>query len=285
MADEADTKTVIDKAGATVGAGPQDNDETNSGKAPNPPPPPSNEPPPKQQTPEEKAAADKAAADKAAADKASADAAAAENRPLDNAVWGTTGDEVGDSVLTLLQNSGLTVDEAKAMMFDAVQAGDVTKLDREALAAKVGKEKATLILAGAENFITRSAAKAATIVKEVHATVGGEENWSAITGWATKNVAESDLATYRNMIDAGGAQARFAASELKALYNADGKNTTLGAANAELKGDSGSPQPGRQLTKAQYVAELEAAHKKGSPPQAVINEINAARARGRAAGI
>jgi hypothetical protein len=284
MDDEADTKAVADKAGAAVGAGPQDNDETSSGQAPNPPPPPSNEPPPKQQTPEEKAAADKAAADKAAADKAAADAAAAENKPLDKSVWGTTNDEVGDSVLTLLQNSGLTVDEAKAMMFDAVQAGDVTKLDRAALAEKVGKEKATLILAGAENFITRSAAKAATIVKEVHNTVGGEANWSAITGWATKNVAEGDLATYRSMIDAGGAQARFAASELKALYNADSKNTTLGAANAELKGDSGSPQQGRQLTKAQYVAELEAAHR-GNPSPAVINEINAARARGRAAGI
>lgn len=208
----------------------------------------------------------------------------AKDKPLDTDVWGTTGDEVGDSVLSLLQNSGMTTEDAKSLMYDAVMEGDVTKIDREALEAKVGKANATLILAGTENFITRSKAKAETIVQEVHTAVGGKDNWDAVTTWANENVPEGELAEYREMIDAGGAKARFAAKELADRYNGDSNNTTLNSDNGEIAGDSKANTSGEKMTKAQYVAALEKAYDSGAT-EAEIKAIKAARARGRAAGI
>lgn len=299
MADENDTQTPEDKAAAAQGAGAADLDEAQGGGGnPAPADPPKNKAEADALEGKDDAKDDDAEnddktgddEDKAKSDDASDDDDAskedeAEDKPLDTDVWGTTGDEVGDSVLTLLQNSGMTTDDAKSLMYDAVKDGDVTKIDREALEAKVGKEKATLILAGAENFITRSKAKAETILTEVHTTVGGKDNWDAVTTWAKENVSEGDLAEYREMIDAGGAKARFAASELAARYNDDSNNTTLSTSETtEIVGDGKANTSGEKLTKTQYVEKLGAAYDRGAS-EAEIAEIKAARARGRAAGI
>lgn len=281
------TPAVPDPNAAVKAAGATDADlsDKHSGNGPTPPPPPPNTPPVDDAA--QKAAAEKEAADKAAAEKAEADAKAAEaeNKPLDTAVWGSTGDEVGDSVLELIQNSGLSVEETKALMYDAVKAGDPTKIDRDALVEKVGKAKATLILAGVENFVNTSKAKAQTILTEVHTTVGGEANWKQVTEWAKGNVAEAELAQYRTMIDAGGAQARFAAAELAAKYNGDSKNTTLTTAKTtELLGDGKPSSDIKPLTKAEYYAQIDAAYARRAT-QAEIDQINAARAAGRAKGL
>ena len=277
---------VVDKALAAVGASAADLGGKEGGTGPTPPPAPSNVPPPAVDPVAEKAAADKAAAD--AVTKAAEDAKAAaeaEDKPLDTAVWGTTGSEVGDSVLELIQNSGMTQDDAKAIMFEAVKSGDLSKIDRDALVEKVGKAKATLILAGAQNFINDAATKNATIIGEVHTTVGGKENWDALTTWAKANVGEADLSDYRAMIDAGGAKARFAAAELASKYNADPKNTTLSSAKTtEIIGDTKATSTARALNKSAYYAEINAAYARGATPSEIA-EINAARAAGRAKGL
>lgn len=281
-----DTTPKPDAALVAAGATPAATSETHSGNGPSPPPAPSNSPPVAPVDPAaEKAAADKAAADKVVADEAAKKAAEAENAPLDTAVWGSTGDEVGDSVLELIQNAGLSIEETKALMFDAVKAGDPTKIDRDALIEKVGKAKATLILAGVQNFITGQQTRAKTILTEVHTTVGGEANWTQLTAWAKTAVPEAELAEYRDMIDAGGAKARFAAAELATKFNADPKNTTLSTARTtEIIGDGVAQTTTRATTRTQYVAELDAAHKRGAKP-GEIADINAARAAGRAKNI
>jgi hypothetical protein len=283
------TDTPVDKAVAVAGAGPEDLDPATTGGGNPAPAEPINKAPVVEPTPEEKEAAEaeeaaKAAADKEAADKAAAEAETADDTPLDTDVWGSTGDEVGDSVMELLQNGGLSVEDAKALMYDAIQAGDATKIDKDALIEKVGKARATLILAGTRDFIATSKARNETILKDVYDTAGGKENWDSITGWAKTNVAEAELAQYRTMIDAGGAQARFATQELAGLYNADAANTTLDANTGEILGDAKPAPTGRTLTKLEYVDELGKAYDRGAS-ETVINEIKAARARGRNAGV
>lgn len=282
MADE--TTEVKDKAAAAVGADPERDTSESETTTGNPaPPPPSNEPP-ADDTPEEAEDTTEGAEDTSEDAGEEDNSEDGEDKALDTDVWGTTGDEVGDAALTLIQNAGLTTDEAKAFLFDAVTEGDITKVDKDALTEKVGKDKATLILAGVENYVARSKAKAETIVQECHTAVGGEDNWNAVTTWAKENVSSEDMADYVDLIDAGGAKARFAAQELAARYNGDAKNTTLNADTAEIVGDSKAQTSARAISKAAYVAELEAAHASGAS-EAVINEINAARARGRAKGI
>jgi hypothetical protein len=274
---------IVDKAAAAAGAGPDDLDnKTGLEGAPKAPPAPSNTPPVDEAA---KAKAEADAAAKAAEEEAAKKAAADDAKPLDTTLWGSTGSEVGDSVLALLQNSGMQPTDAKALLYDAVTAGDPTKIDRDALIEKVGKDKATLILAGVENFVTQSKATAQTILTVVHESVGGEQNWTTVREWAKANIPEAERNEYADLIDAGGAKARFAAQELANRYNADTKNTTLTTPKTtEIIGDSKAQPTTRATTRAQYVAELEAAHKRGAKP-AEIAEINSARAAGRAKNI
>ncbi len=250
---------------------------------------PTNEPPAVEKTEAEKLAEAKATvdADAEATAKAEADAQAArENDPLDQEVWGSTGDDVADSVLTTLQNAGVTPDEAKVMLWDAVKEGDLTKVDIKALKDKVGDAKATLVMAGVTSFVEKQSARNTAIIKDIESVSGGEENWKTMAAWGKANLPEADLTEYRTMIDKGGAQARFAAGEIARAYNADSANTTLAVSEtpASVEGDGGGSPSARSTSRAEYVAELDAAHR-GNPTEAALQEITAARHRGRAKGI
>lgn len=211
-------------------------------------------------------------------------ASGAENAPAE--VWPTTGHEVGDSVLSLLKDSGVGVDAAKALVFDAMQAGDPTKIDRDALVEKVGKAQATLILAGVQNFVDTAIRQAQAAVTAVHEAVGGQENWTKVRDWARSALSETDLAEYRAMIDAGGKQAKFAASEMLAAYNAVKDHSTITPAGRVEPRQTELPDAGEAFTRAQYVAALEKAHLRGRrPTEQELAEINAKRNRGRARGI
>lgn len=295
MATENNDGNVLDKSLAAQGVtGDLDNKGKTGSDDGNPTPAaPDNTPPPAPTpTDDEKALAAKEAEVKAAAEadeKAEAEKKAEDAKeatPLDEEVWGTTGDEVADSVLTMLQNADVTPDEAKALLFDAVKAGDVSQIDVKALEAKVGKTKATLIMAGVTNFVDKRTTDNAATLVDVHKAAGGEENWTKMAAWGKDNIPEADLSDYRGMIDKGGAQARFAVQEIAAKFNADESNTTLSGATtaAALEGDGGVGKSARSTTRAEYVAELTKAHR-GNATEAVLNEITAARHRGRAAGL
>lgn len=298
MAEDNNDVLVASKADAAQGVTPGAGNDDATGDGNPAPAAPSNEPPKepaKEQTPEEKAkeAEAKAAEAKAATDKAAEEAAAEaaakaakEDTPLDTKVWGTTGNETADSVLTMLQNADVSPEDAKALLFDAVQAGDLTKIDRAALEAKVGKTKATLIMAGVTTFVADKAKKNAAIIADIQSVSGGEENWAKMAAWGKANLTDAELVEYRGMIDSGGAQARFAASEIAAKYNADPANSTIDTAGGTsyIEGDAGKGVTARATTRAEYVAELNKAHRSGAS-EAALNEITAARHRGRAKGI
>lgn len=233
---------------------------------------------------EAQAVADKAAAD--AAEKTKADEPN-DDKELDVGVWGSTGSAQGDAVLALLQNSGVSTDEAKALMFDAIQAGDPTKIDAAALEAKVGKNKATIIIEGAKNFVKEQREAAQAIVATMHAEVGGEANWKAIADWAKEGVPAEDLEVLREMIDSGGVKARLAAKEMKGLYEAADGNSTL-AKTEVIPG--GKPPVGSKfvpLTSIQYADQLEKANKehRGNIPEPVRRALLDARHKGKAQGI
>lgn len=296
----ADEEKKTDPQGVTPGAG---NEDANGGNGNGTPDPASNDAPTPNEAEtkaaEEKAAADKVETDKAETEKADAEkleadkaAAAKDDTVLDADVWGSTGSDVGDSVLTMLQNADVSVDDAKALLFDAVQAGDVTKIDAAALEAKVGKTKATLIMAGITTFVGEQATRNSQIVADIKEASGGEENWTKMTAWTKgkdadgkPNVSDADLTEYRGMIDKGGAMARFAVSEIAAKYNADKANTTLESTSAPkpMLGDGGPGQGSRATSKAEYVAELTKAHRKGAS-ETELAEITAARHLGRSQG-
>lgn len=242
----------------------------------------------------------KEAAEKAAKEKADAEAASAEDdengegegegedddegKELDTSVWGDTGDEVGNSVLQTLQNSGVSTDEAKALLWDAVEAGDPTKVDRDALVEKVGKAKATLIMAGIENVTSRNNAKIAEVKKVASETAGGEANWSKASAWAVKNLPADELDELRNMLDKGGRQAKFAAGEIVARYNDDPKNTALQAGTKQVKPDGKAGSNVQPISRREYGDALDKLHRRRGTP-AEFAALKAQRQAGIKAGI
>lgn len=204
-------------------------------------------------------------------------------KELETSVWGDTGDEVGNSVLQVMQNSGMSPEDAKALLFDPVQQGDPTKVDRDALVAKVGKANANLIMAGIENYVTKTQAAQKATLDAVYEVAGSKDQWDKVAPWVKANIPEAERQDYAAMLDKGGAQARFAAEELVKRFNADPKNTAVGK-KTTVEGDGKAPDGGRAITRVQYAEELEKAHRTGADP-AKIKEIQRARERGRKKGI
>lgn len=212
-----------------------------------------------------------------------------DDTPLDVAKWGDTGTETGNAVLQLLQNSGVDTSTAKELLFDAVSEGDVTKIDKAKLEAKVGKVKAHLILTGVTAFIGEKRSEAEAIIKTAHDTVGGKDNWTKITEWANKSVDKAELDELRGMIDAGGRQAKLAAAELKQMYEADKENSSLDTTETKerLPNRGGQQQAVTPLSGPAYAAELEKANNKyfGNPPENIRRSLLARRQEGRKLGL
>lgn len=203
---------------------------------------------------------------------------------LDTEVWGDSGSDIGNSVLGMLQNSGVSTEDAKALLYDAVIAGDATQIDKTALTEKVGKHAAEIILTGTKAFIAETAAKTAEAVKAVHAAAGSKDNWDKASSWASKNIPEETLAEYRPMIDSGGAQARFAVSEIIAAYNKAPQNSSISTTSTRVEATSTSPPARTAMSRAEYVAALDKAHRKGASNKEIAT-IQAARNLGRKQGL
>jgi len=239
-------------------------------------------------TPEEleaKEKADKEEADKKAADEANEDG----DKELDTELWGDTSSETGNAVLQMLQNAGVTPDEAKAIMFDAVVEGDMSKLDKATLEEKLGKNQAFLAIQGIQTFITDRKATGAEAVKTVHEQAGGEENWVKVRDWAndTNNMPEAQLDEYAGMIDKGGAQAKFAISEMMAAYAGDTKNSDLAPALEEA--DTSATPAIEPIGKVDYADKYDAIYNDKSLSEQQrsrkLAALNTQRAAGRTQGM
>lgn len=208
-----------------------------------------------------------------------------DDKELDTSVWGDTGDEVGNSVLQILQNSEMSVEDAKALIYDPLtQHGDPTKLDKDALIEKVGAAKANLVMAGIENYVSKQNARNAEILESVYDAAGGKDAWSKVAEWAKANVSEADRADYNEMLDAGGAKAKFAAAEYVRLYNADAGNTSVGKSTS-IEGDAPAGDQGEAITRVEYAERMDKLHRTGKATKAAIAEVQRARERGRKKGI
>lgn len=296
--------TATDKALAAHGATADNLDPGSKGTSgvPQPPPAPSNEPPPEKKekpegldeehgstgktepTAEEKAAAE-AAAKKAADDKAAADKEAA--GPLKEFV--DFSDSPGaQAAVNLLKEAGVGPNAANEYFAKALKTGDLNDIDVAGLEAKLGKDKAALVLIGVKDHYGRLAAKAQATVTQTHEIFGGEANWNTVKTWAqTAEKADAALKAQiddiRGLLDEGGHKAAAGARELLRLYNAAPDKKGLGTTKL-VQGDGTGNVIGKPLSRADYVTELKAAHARGAKP-AEIAAIDARRKAGRKAGI
>lgn len=78
-------------------------------------------------------------------------------------------------------------------------------------------------------------AREAEAAQLIHQTVGGEENWKTIQEWAKANAEDGERKAINAMLNAGGFQARAAATLLQTLY-AGAQGTVVEPASAVRNG-------------------------------------------------
>lgn len=248
--------------------------------------------PAKEPTAEEKAAAEKAAAETAAkevADKEAAEKAAADKKAADEEAeknkeppkeYPVYDDAAANSVVNLLKKAGVTPAEADTFFSKAVASGDLKDIDLTALAAKVGKDEADLIMIGVRDYHTRQSEGVKKVVEEVHKVTGGEEQFTILKDWAlekekTDPKFAEELDEYRRLLDGTPTQARLAAQELLKAYNADPKTKSLTIKITE--GDKiGSGNISLDyISRADYVTQLKVAEDKKDKQE--VARLNARR--------
>lgn len=237
-----------------------------------------------EQTAEEKAAAEKAA--KEAADKKAAEEKEAAG-PLKEYV-DFSDSPAAAAAVDLLKEAGVGPNEANAYFEKALKSGDLKDVDVAGLEAKLGKAKATLVMAGVTAHYNALADKQAASVKAVHEVFGGEKNWTAVRDWAhaaekADTKVKTQIDAIRGMIDEGGFRAEAGARELLRMYNAAPNQKGLGTHKLAV-GDGTGSVVGTVLNRADYLTELKAAHARNASP-AEIKNIDARRRAGKAAGI
>lgn len=201
---------------------------------------------------------------------------------FDPAAWSDDRDEVADSVFQLLHEGGATPDEAKSLLYDAVQSGKVEDIDKDALVEKVGKARANLIMAGVKNFINERATKTEAAVQAVHKAAGGKGAWEQVAKWVSKAQPEG-LDEYRAMIDAGGRQADLAVQALVRLHNADPKTKSIG--KAEIIGDGPSTKQQQGISQREYGDRLAKLHRANQATEDARSELLRLRRLGRQQGL
>lgn len=176
-----------------------------------------------------------------------------------------------DAAVSMLKESGVTVDEAKSIFAEVAKTNDISKIDYKALEAKVGKTKADLIVAGVKDYYSAELGKAEAIKNAVHTVVGGEESLKKITTWLagekTKNPElASEIAVYAEMMQQGPIQAKTAARALLDLYNASDK--TSGLNNNLIKGDAAADTKVEYIDRQTFIQKLMVAERTGNVAEA-----------------
>lgn len=197
-----------------------------------------------------------------------------------------TPEQVGtiNAAIKLMKDAGVKRGDASAIFGKAFETGNIADVNKAELAKKVGAEKAALIMAAVVEYNSRVGSTRVATVKAVHETMGGQENWNKVRSWARAREAvdpafANELNEYRSMIDIGGKSAQYAAQELRKLYEADPKNSSL--SRAVVAGDGTVLRVENPITNRQeYVKLLKQAHAKNDI--AAVRQIEARRAAGRA---
>lgn len=185
---------------------------------------------------------------------------------VDPEPWADAGTPGGNDTMAYLQSTGISQDDAKALLFDAVKANDLTKIDKEALAAKVGGEAAAnIVMQGLQSHIDAVKARTAEVLTAINEEVGGQQSWEKIRTWARGKLPEATINEYIAMIDKGGRFARLAAKDLKEQYVADGNtDPTNKEVTPKANGQTVDTTQNTPLSRREYFETLDRHNRKGT---------------------
>jgi hypothetical protein len=167
----------------------------------------------------------------------------------------------------LLEQSKISAQEAQALFQEAVDTKDLSKVNKDALAEKAGKENADLILMLAQNYIDNIAKAQKEIEQVAHTIAGGEDAFNLVRKWAQDKANKdasfaTELAEIRSLIDTKNPRVvKAALTDLVDMYTKD-PNTTK-PANITV-GDSKGGTHLSPLTRQEYATLIMQAQSKGT---------------------
>lgn len=137
-----------------------------------------------------------------------------------------------DAAIELLKESGVTPVEANAIFKDAIDTGDLNKVQWDVLESRLGKAKTALIRTGVEQYYHTAYQEQKEAVDYAYEQVGGEDGWKKVQAWSqSKEKADPNWAKavggYRKALEIGGAVGKAAIDAIKRQYEADPKNSSL----------------------------------------------------------
>jgi hypothetical protein len=190
--------------------------------------------------------------------------------------------------VNLLKGAKIPVGEANAIFASAIETGDITKVDKEALVAKVGADQAEVIMVLAQSYYTDSTAQFEALTSVAYEITGDADTYNQVKDWANTKAGTDpefakDLQEIRDLMDTQKPRAiQAAVSELFDMYKAD-PGTTI---EASLEtGDSVSGTSGVEpLSLRAFTNEIEKAHREGKYEQKK-KQLWARRQAGKTQGI
>ena len=201
----------------------------------------------------------------------------------DDTEYATYNDPSADAIVSTLKEAGVSVADANAIFGDAIEQGDLSKIDVAKLTELVGKTKADMLLLAAQDYYGRTFGRIQETTKAVFEELGGEKNWQTLAAWS-KAKQETDLAfkaqaeEFNAMLELGKTSALLATRALVDLYNKDPKNKTLNT--KMVQGDStGNAADVSPLSREEYLAKYKIASEKGDVQE--MNRLNAQRQASR----
>lgn len=190
------------------------------------------------------------------------------------------GDDAVNSVVATLKEAGVDAKEADGWFREAAETGDMSKINVTAIAEKVGKEKANLIVLAVKDYYGRTQGSVKESVNAVYEQVGGEENWKKVSAWATAQ-RKADPAFNKKadalnaMFDLSPEAAAMAAKELRSMYEAASGNSSLQVKQMQGQTAASVGVNLEPISRKDYAEQYERAHRKGDT--ATMAQLNARR--------
>ena len=196
-----------------------------------------------------------------------------------------TGTDTGNDVLTYLQETGVGADTAKALLYDAVKAGDPSKIDVDALKKATGSDaSARIILSGVKSYIAEINSRTAEIHTTVNEVVGSADNWKQLTAWARENLSETELQDYIEMVGQGGRKAKLAAKDLLSQYEEAGNTSFEVGTTVPKKGGKSTTTSIQPMSRIEYYEAMEKAKREGKLTESMNQKLWKQRQAGIKAG-
>jgi len=249
-----------------------------------------NKRPAAEQTAEEKAKLAEAENAEAAAKKAATDEAAAKEAeakktdegkepPKEETDYVKYDDPAADAAVEMLRTKGIAPQDAAKWFAPVLESGDVSKMDMAAMEKALGKTEAALVATSVKDYYTRQLQTIQGTAKAITEVLGGDANLARVRTWMAAIPATSENAKavkeVLSMMNRGEYSAKLAAKELKALYEADAKNSSL--SRSQISGDGVSQDAPKVLSRAEYLSEMKKAQAEGNRSR--ISELRNNRAR------